>query len=149
MLVLFCSERDAFGKSLFKEIKMKMQKSSNPVYLTALLLCFSSVVVSVGHSKAQTTTPDSWPTQLDKRKLYAYECGYVYAGSKSSANKINKLLKTVAKELKECGIEKATKGLVVVMDKKEKPPFELDDLIAKVSKKDDERNGEQESEKDI
>lgn len=128
---------------------MKMQKSLYSICLAALLLFFLSVTVSAGHSKSQTVAPDGWPRQLDKRKLYTYECGFVYAGSKSSAEKINKIFKTVVKELKECGIEQATKGLVLVMDKKEKPPFEVDDLITRLSKKEDKQKGCQESKKGL
>ena len=128
---------------------MKMQKSLYSASLAALLLCFSSITISAGHSKSQTAAPDGWPRQLDKRKLYTYECGFVYAGSKSSAGKINKIFKTVVKELKECGIEKATKGLVLVMDKKEKPPFEVEDLMAKHAKEEDKQKGGQESEKGL
>ena len=128
---------------------MKMRKSLYSASLAALLLSFLSVTVSVGHSKSQTVAPDGWPRQLDKRKLYTYECGFVYASSKSSAGKINKIFKTVVKELKECGIEQATKGLVLVMDKKEKPLFKVEDLMAKLTRKEDKQKGGQESEKDL
>jgi len=128
---------------------MKMQKSLYSACLAALLLFSLSLTVSAGHSKSQTIAPDGWPKHLDKRKLYTSECGFVYAGKKSSADKINKIFKTVVKELKECGIEQATTGLVLVMDKKEKPPFEVEELMTRFAEKQDKQKEGQESEKSL
>ncbi len=73
--------------------------------------------------------PDLWPEKLDKRKLYIYDNTYIYAGKNSEADKINKLVKQISKELGAEDNENIRPGLLIVMDTKEKILFDLDKLM--------------------
>ena len=126
---------------------MKTRKSLYSVCLAALLLSFLEVTVWAGDSKSQIEAPRGWPTKLDKRKLYSFEHGLVYAGSKSSAAKINKVIESVMKELDRDNIKTGTRGLVLVMDTKEKPPFDVEDLLTRIVREENEQKGNQETTK--
>ena len=126
---------------------MKTQKSLYSVCLAALLLSFLGVSVWAGDSKPQIEAPKGWPAKLDKRKLYSFEHGLVYAGSKSSAAKINKIIESVFKELDRDNMKAATRGLVLVMDTKEKPPFDVEDLLIRIVREEGKQKGEQKSAK--
>jgi len=89
------------------------------------------VIVWAGNSRTQNVAPDGWPAQLDKRKLYSSEYGFVYARRKSAAVQVNRLIGTVVKEMDGNNIKKTTtnKGLILVIDTKEKPIVKLQKLI--------------------
>jgi len=101
------------------------------------------VIVWAGHSISQTVPPGGWPTRLDKRKLYSSKYGFVYAGRKSAAVQVNRLLGTVVKELDENSIKKTTTGLILVMDTKEKPLFRLQKIIEVVRQADKQQESEE------
>jgi hypothetical protein len=73
--------------------------------------------------------PDLWPDKLDKRKLFIYDNTFIYAAKNSEADKINKLVRQVNKELGSGDSENIRPGLLIVMDSKEKMLFDLDELI--------------------
>ena len=109
---------------------MKMRKRLYSICLAVLVLCLFEVPVWAGRSTSQAAAPDGWPEQVGKRKLYPSEYGFVYASSKSSATKMDKIVLNVLKELDKGGVKPGTKGLVLVMEKKEEPPFEAEELLA-------------------
>ena len=126
---------------------MKTQKSLYSICLAASLLLFLEVSVWAGDSKPQIEASKGWPAKLDKRKLYSFEHGLVYAGSKSSAAKINKIVESVVKELNRDNMKADTRGLILVMDTKEKPPFDVEDLLIRIAREEDKQKGDQESAK--
>lgn len=122
---------------------MKKQKSLYLGCVAVLLLCSLEGIAWAGHSISQSVAPDGWPTRLDKRTLYSSEYGFVYAGSKSAAVHVNKLVGAVVKELDEKGKKKITKGLILVMDKKEKPLLDLQKMIEVVREADKHQESEE------
>jgi hypothetical protein len=128
---------------LYKQGKLKKQKILYLGCFAALLLCSLEVIVWAGHSISQTVPPDGWPTRLDKRKLYSTKYGFVYAGRKSAAIQVNRLFGTIVKELDENSIKKATTGLILVMDTKEKPLFRLQRIIEVVRQADKQQQSDE------
>ena len=106
------------------------------------MLCFLDVVVRAGDSISQGVAPEGWPKQLDKRKLYSANYGFIYAGNKSTAAEINMIVGTVVKELDENSSGRTTKGLILVTDKKEKPLFGMQKLIEVVRQADKQQGSE-------
>ena len=131
---ILCYKRNGDNKMenpLCKEVKLKKQKNLYLVCYAVLLICSLEVIVLAGHSISQSAAPDGWPKRLDKRKLYSSKYGFVYAGRKSAAVEVNRLLKTIVKELDENSTEKTTttKGLILVTDTKEKPLIDIQKII--------------------
>ncbi|MBN2317163.1 MAG: hypothetical protein JXM79_24770 [Sedimentisphaerales bacterium] len=122
---------------------MEMRKTWIPICFIVVMVCLLDVPVWAEGAKSQMAAPEGWPGQVGKRELYSSEFGYVYAGSKSSVAKMEKIVLKVTEELDKEGIEPGAKGLVLVLDKKEKPPFEAETLLAKIARKQSEKeNGE-------
>jgi len=115
---------------------LKKQKNLYLSCFAVLLLCSLEVIVLAGHSISQSAAPDGWPKRLDKRKLYSSKYGFVYAGRKSAAVEVNKIIGTIVKELDENSAEKTTttKGLILVTDTKEKPILDIQNIIEVVQK---------------
>jgi len=125
---------------------MKKQRNLYPACLAALLLCsFPEVSLWAGHSKPEATFPKGWSRQLDKRELYPSKCGFIYAGSESAAAQVNRLIEAAAKELRASGVKMPRDGLVLVMDLKEKPPLNVEELMIKLARKQDQQKEGQES----
>ena len=108
---------------------MKTRKSLYPICLALLLLGLLEVSVWAGKSKSKPAAPEGWPARVGKWKLYPSQYGFVYAGSKSSVAKMDRIVRTVIKELEKENVKPGTKGLILVMGKKEKPPFEVEKLL--------------------
>jgi hypothetical protein len=128
---------------LYKQVRLKKQKSLFPDFVAVLLLCSLEGIAWAGHSISQSVAPNGWPTRLDKRTLYSSEYGFVYAGSKSAAVHVNKLVGAVVKELDENDKKKTTKGLILVMDTKEKPLLDLQKMIEVVREADKHQESEE------
>ena len=128
---------------LYRQVRLKKQKSLYLGCIAVLLLCSVVGIAWAGRSISKSEAPDGWPTRLDKRTLYSSEYGFVYAGSKSAAVHVNKLVGAVVKELDENGKKKTTKGLILVMDKKEKPLLDLQKMIEVVREADKHQESEE------
>jgi hypothetical protein len=98
------------------------------------LLCFFEAVIPAYGSASQRQVSEGWPELFGERKLYACEYGFVYAGKKSGAEQAGKIVEAVTKDLREDGITKPARGLILVMDNGEKPPFEAARLIEALSR---------------
>ncbi len=118
---------------------MEMRKTLYPICFAVVMLCLLDVSVWAGRSKSPTAAPEGWPEQIGKRKLYVAEFGYVYAESKSSATKMDKIVLKVLNELDKEGVKPGVNGLVFVMGKKEKPPFRAETLLAMIAQKQNEQ----------
>jgi len=143
---ILCYKRNGDNKMenpLYKEVKLKKQKNLYLVCFTALFLYSLEVIVLAGHSISQSAAPDGWPTRLDKRKLYSAKYGFVYAGRKSAAVEVNRLIGTVVKELDENSIKKTTMGLILVMDTKEKSLIDIQKIIEVVREADKQQGSEE------
>lgn len=126
---------------------MEMRKTLYPICLAVVMLCLLDVPVWAGRSKSPTAAPEGWPEQIGKRKLYAAEFGYIYASSKSSAAKMDKIVLKVLNELDKEGVKPGANGLVFVMGKKEKPPFRAEALLAMIAQKQSEQEDGEDLEK--
>lgn len=118
---------------------MEARKTLVPICLAVVMLCLLDVPVRARGAKSQTAAPEGWPGRMGKRKLYVADFGYVYAGSKSSVAKMEKIVRKVLKELDKEDVKPGAKGLVLVTGKKEKPPFETDALLTMVARKQSEQ----------
>ena len=108
---------------------MKTRKSLCPICVAVLLFFLLGVEVSAGKARSKPAAPEGWPARVGKWKLYPSQYGFVYAGSKSSVAKMDRIVRTVIKELEKENVKPGTKGLILVMGKKEKPPFEVEKLL--------------------
>lgn len=97
--------------------------------LAVLLLYSCGVMTRAEDSRSASPIPKGWPEQLGKRKLNSCEYGFVYAGKKSAAGAVEKVLATAVKDARQDGVTEPKAGLILVMDVKEKPPFEFTKLI--------------------
>lgn len=104
-----------------------------------MLLCLLEGSVQAGDSKSQNSAPEGWPERLGKWKLYPSQYGFVYTSSKSSAVKMDKIVRMVIKELDKENVKPGKKGLILVMGKKEKPPFEVEELLAMLARKENKK----------
>jgi hypothetical protein len=102
-------------------------------------LCCRCAIIFVGGSHLGGAVEIA---DVGKRKLYPSKCGYVYASSRSSVAKMGKVVLKVLKELDKEGMKPGAKGLVLVMDKKEKPPFEAEELLTMLARKQSEKEGQ-------
>jgi len=118
---------------------METRKTLVSICLAVVMLCLLEVPVWARGAKSEIAAPEGWPGRMGKRELYPSEFGYVYAGSKSSVAKMEKIVHKVLDELDKEGIEPGAKGLVLVMGKKEKPPFEAETLLTMVARKQSEQ----------
>ncbi len=73
--------------------------------------------------------PAGWPHEIAGRKLYAYEYGFVYATRKAAANQVQNLLEAAVADAAEDGAARPIPGLVLVMDRGEKPPIDVVQLF--------------------
>ena len=128
---------------------MKTRKSLYPICLTILLLGLFGVGIPDGYAKLQTKAPKGWPEQLGKRKLYPADRGFIYAGSKSSVAKVDEIVEKVVKDLDTDGMTMPAKGLILVLGKKEEPPFEAEALLAMFAKKQSEQKDGEDLEKSL
>ncbi len=96
--------------------------------LVTLLLCSFACLARAGE------TSGGWPEKFGERKLYRYDCGFVYARDKSAARQVQKTIVDVAKDVKRDGATSPIAGLVLVVDTKEKFPFDIDGLLQAMSK---------------
>ncbi len=100
----------------------------NTISLVALLLCSFACLARAGEASG------GWPEKFRERKLYRYDYGFVYARDKSAARQVQKTLADVVKDVKRDGETGPIAGLVVVMDTKEKFPFDIDGLLQAMSR---------------
>lgn len=104
--------------------------------LAVLLLYSCGITARAEDSRSVSQTPKDWPEQLGKRKLNSCEYGFVYAGRKSEVGAVEKVLAAAMKDARQDGVTEPKAGLVLVVDAKEKPPFELTKLIEVLSTRD-------------
>jgi hypothetical protein len=127
---------------------MKKPKSLYPACLAALLLCsFPQFSVWGGHSKSEVAAPKGWPRQLDTRKLYPSKCGFVYAAGDSAAVQVNKLIEAAIKQTQKDGVKTPKAGLVLVVDRDDKPPFSVEQLLTRLAQKQEQQKESQEPKK--
>jgi len=126
---------------------MKNKRNLHPAFLV-LLLCFLPLVsVRAGDPKSKAVTEKGLPKQLDKLKLYSSKSGYVYAASKSAADQIDKIIGAAVKEIRQKDANAPGRGLVIVMDLKDEPPFSTEQLLVRMLEKDAEGKEEGKSQK--
>lgn len=104
--------------------------------LAVLLLYSCGVTARAEDSRSVSQPPKGWPEQIDKRKLNPCEYAFVYAGRKSEASVAEKVLAAAMKDARQDGVTDPKAGLVLVVDVKEEPPFELTKLIEVLSARD-------------
>ena len=100
----------------------------------ALLLCSFACLVGADDGSPPKAASAGWPEQFGPRKLYPSDYGLVYAKDKSAAKQAQKTLADVVKDAERDGAAGPIAGLVLVMDVKEKFPFEIDALLQAASK---------------
>ncbi|HUV66048.1 MAG TPA: hypothetical protein VMW24_19285, partial [Sedimentisphaerales bacterium] len=106
---------------------MDKQNSPYPACLAALLLCsLPQFPAWGGDSKSEPPAKKGWPKQLDTRKLYPSKCGFVYAVGDSAAAQVNKLIEAAVKESQQNGVKEPKAGLVLVVDRDDRPPFSVE-----------------------
>jgi hypothetical protein len=110
------------------------RKSVSAVGWTALLLCSFACLAQAGEAASSKEASGGWPEQLGQRKLYRSDYGFVYARDKSAARQAQKTLADVVKDVGRDGATRQTAGLVLVVDVKEKFPFDVDGLLQVMSK---------------
>ncbi len=101
--------------------------------LAVLLLYSCGVMTGAEKPRSASQAPNGWPEQLGKRKLNSCEHGFVYAGRRSAAGAVEKVLAAAVKDARQDGVTEPKAGLILVVDVKEKPPFELTKLIEVLS----------------
>ncbi len=104
--------------------------------LAVLLLYSCGVITGAEASRRAVPPPEGWPEQLGKRKLNSCEYGFVYAGKRSAVSAVEKVLAAAMEDARQDGVTEPRAGLVLVVDVKEKPPFELTKLIEVLSTRD-------------
>ena len=104
--------------------------------LAVLLLYSCGVTARAEDSRSASRAPKGWPEQLGKRKLNSCEYGFVYAGKKSAAGAVEKVLAAAMKDARQDGVTEPRAGLILVVDVKERPPFDLTKLIEVLSTRD-------------
>ena len=121
---------------------MNKEKNLYLCFFVILLICSLGIIVRAGDSISLSAAPDGWPKRLGKRKLYSSTYGYVYAWRKSAADEVNKIIGVVVKELDRDSTANTTKGLILVMDTKEKPLFDIQKVIEVVRHADKQQESE-------
>ncbi|MCF7954623.1 MAG: hypothetical protein K9M75_02360 [Phycisphaerae bacterium] len=106
-------------------------KKLNKEFIVGLLCLLFAQAVCFGWwgKKPAKDIPDHWPEKLDNRKLYIYDNTFIYSGSNSEADKIDKLARQVTKEFSFEESQKIRPGLIIVMDIKEKTLFDMEKLL--------------------
>ncbi len=116
---------------------MKNPKNLHPAFLALLLLCLlPPVSVVAGEPKSQDVAAKGFPKRLDKHKLYSSKSGYIYAASKSASDQIDKIIRAAVEEIRLKDANAPGRGLVIVMDMKDKPPFSAEQLLVRMLEKD-------------
>jgi hypothetical protein len=110
------------------------RESVGTVGWAALLLCSFAYLARAGDASPPKETSDGWPEQFGERKLYRFDYGFVYATDKSAARQTQKTLADVVKDVKRDGAMGPIAGLILVMDAKERFPFEIDGLLQAMGK---------------
>ena len=110
------------------------RESVGTVGLAALLLCSFACLARAGDASPPKEVSGGWPERFGERKLYRSDCGFVYAKDKSAARQAQKTLADVVKDVKRDGPAEPMAGLVLVIDVKEKFPFEIDGLLQAMGK---------------
>jgi hypothetical protein len=110
--------------------KMNKRKSLRLVCFILLLLLFE-VGVYAGSSISEKNTPDGWPEQLDKRRLYSFKHAFIYAERKSEAAVVHKRIEKAIKELDKDNVKKNETiiGLALITDTEEKPLVDYQKII--------------------
>lgn len=126
---------------------MKKPASSHAICFITLLLCLSEFTVLTAYAKSQTDTPSNWPEEIGNRNLYSYEHAFIYTPGKSFAEKANKIIDKVVKDLDKDNLIMPGKGLVLIVDTKENLPFELEDMMDIYKKKENHSRKKQDIEK--
>jgi hypothetical protein len=108
--------------------------SAGTIGLAALLLCSFACLVQAGYEAPPVESPAAWPQTFGERTLYQSDHAFVYAASKSAARQAKALLADVAAEVDQDGAAGTTAGLVLVVDVKEKLPFDVNDLLDAMAK---------------
>ncbi len=109
------------------------RESVDTVGLAALLLCSFTCLARAGDASPPKQVSGSWPERFGERNLYRFDYSFVYAKDKSAARQVQKTLADVVKEVKRDGPTGPIPGLVLVVDVKEKFPFEIDRLLQAMS----------------
>jgi hypothetical protein len=104
------------------------------IRLAALLLGSFACLAWAGEASEPKAASAGWPERLGPRKLYPFDYALVYAKDKSAAKQTQKMLADVVEAAKRDGAIGPIAGLVLVMDVKEKFPFEIDALLQAASK---------------
>ena len=121
---------------------MEKQKRLNRACLAALLLCSLPLTCVWGKdSKSEPADANGWPRQLATRKQYPSKCGLVYASSDSAAAQVSKLVDAAVKQAIKDGVKEPKTGLVLVVDKDDKPPFSVEQLLTRLAQKKDQKAG--------
>lgn len=114
---------------------MKKAVNFHATCFVSLLLCLSEFTVLAAYAKLNTDTPSNWPAEIGNSNLYSYEHAFIYTPDKSFAEKTNKIIDKAVKDLNKDNLIIPGKGLVLIVDTKEKLPFELEDIENIYSKK--------------
>jgi len=104
------------------------------VRLAALLLCSFAYLAQGGDGSPPKEVSGGWPEQFGQRRLYRSDYGFVYARDRSAARQTQKTLADVVKDVKRDGETGPIAGLILVMDVKERFPFEIGALLQAMSK---------------
>jgi len=126
---------------------MKKSGSFHEILFITILLFLSEFTVLAAYAKSQTEAPSNWPTQIGNRNLRSYEHAFIYTPDKSFAEKANKIIDKVIKELDKDNLIMPGKGLVLIVDTKEKLPFELEKMMNIYTKKENHSRKKQDIEK--
>jgi hypothetical protein len=121
---------------------MKARKSLYLICCVISLFCLPKSTVWAGERKPKITAPEGWPEQIGTRKLFPSDCGFIYASSKSSMAKVGKIVRKVINDLDEQSAKTAAKGLVLVIDRKETLPFQAENLLTMLARRQSEKEGQ-------
>lgn len=105
------------------------RRSVGTVGLATLLLCSFTCLARAGDASPPKEGSGIWPERLGERKLYRLDYALIYARDKSAARQAQKTLADVVKDVKRDGATGPIAGLILVIDVKERFPFEIDGLL--------------------
>ncbi len=98
---------------------------------TTLKTAISAILLSVcGCAPAVLMErPADLPAECQGRSFYHTPQAYIYASSPAAAGEIDRLILSVASQFPAENAASAQKGLVIVTDVGDKPPFDLDTIL--------------------